>query len=69
MSRTNGRTDEQGVSRSRMFNDKYFMKYNIILKINLQFLAKFQKVDGTTVTVTLTVTVKTFSLKNVAKMK
>ena len=69
MSRTNGRTDEQGVSRSRMFNDKYFMKYNIILKINLQFLAKFQKVDGTTVTVTLTVTVKTFSLENVAKMK
>jgi len=35
----------------------------------LQFLAKFQKVGGTAVTVTLTVTVKTFSLENVAKMK
>ena len=35
--------------------------------IDFQFLAKFQKVGGTTVTVTLTVMVKNFSLENVTK--
>ena len=45
------------------------LKYFCPKIIDFQFLAKFQKVGGTTVTVTLTVTVKTFSLENVAKMK
>ena len=41
----------------------------MIKKNYFHFLAKFQKVHRTTVTVTLTVMVKTFSLENVAKMK
>ena len=49
----------------KILNLKYFCPKTI----NLQFKAKFQKVGGTTVTVTLTVTVKNFSWGNVAKMK
>ena len=52
-----------------MFHPKisYFSKY--FLKIFFQISVKFQNSSGTTVTVTLAVTVKTFSLENVAKMK
>ena len=53
----------------------YVSPKNIIfLEIFLKFFffqisVKFQNSSGTTVTVTLAVTVKTFSLENVAKMK
>ena len=39
------------------------------MSINFRLVAKIQKVRGTLVTVTLTVTVKNFSWGNVAKMK
>ena len=45
------------------------LKYFCRKIIDFQFLAKFQKVRGTLVTVTLRVTVKNFSLVNVMKMK
>ena len=47
--------------------NNFFKK--LFKKIIFQILANFAKVGGTLVTVTLTVTVKTFSLENVAKMK
>ena len=43
-----------------------FVIYNCPPKNNFQFLAKFQKIRGTLVT--MTVPVKTFSLENVSKM-
>ena len=51
---------------SYMFWKNLNFKYFCPKKIDFQFLAKFQKVGGTTVTVTLTVTVKNFSWGNVA---
>ena len=54
---------------SYMFLENLNFKYFCPKKIDFQFLAKFQKVGGTTVTETLTLTVKKFSWGNVAKMK
>ena len=52
-----------------MFKKKKLENRKLFKKINFHFLAKFQKVHRTLVTVTLTLAVKTFSLENVAKMK